>query len=681
LLQRTLNLGILAHVDAGKTTLTERLLYAAGVIDEIGSVDAGTTQTDSLALERQRGITIKSAVVSFAIDDVTVNLIDTPGHPDFIAEVDRTLSVLDGAVLVISAVEGVQPQTRILMRALQRLHIATLLFVNKIDRPGAGSERVLQAISERLGLAIVPMGFVHALGTRAADFRLWGADDAGFRARLAEVLAECDDGILAAYVENEAGVPEGRVRDALVAQTKRALVHPVFFGSAITGAGVDPLMAGVAELLPAATGDADGPVSGTVFKIERGTGGEKIAYVRVFSGTVRTRDRLRFGRGDEDKVTAIGVFERGSIARRASVSAGEIAKLWGLGNVQIGDRIGEVGTDGTHHRFAPPTLETVVVPCSFADHARLPLALAQLAEQDPLINVRQDDARQEISVSLYGEVQKEVIQATLANDFGVDVTFRETTTIYVERPIGTGYAVEFLQEEMNPFSATIGLRVDRGPIESGVQFRFDVDARVVPVYIYKSVDNFVEVMTQYISSTLQEGLFGWRVTDCVVTMTDCGYYIGDGPGKPSGITPRTTAAHFRGLVPLVLMQALKQARTMVCEPIVRVSIEIPTADVSAVLGAVARLGGAAESQAVRKDFSVIAMMLPADHVQGLRRELPGITGGEGVVETTFGGYRPVRGAAPTRRRTTANPLNRVEYMMQFRGRAFRAANQRRNSGE
>src|ERR1039457_94500 len=145
-----LNLGILAHVDAGKTSLTERLLFAAGIIDEIGSVDDGSTQTDSLALERQRGITIKSAVASFAVDDVTVNLIDTPGHPDFIAEVERVLSVLDGAVLVISAVEGVQAQTRVLMRALQRLRIPTLLFVNKIDRAGAHYEAVLESIAERL---------------------------------------------------------------------------------------------------------------------------------------------------------------------------------------------------------------------------------------------------------------------------------------------------------------------------------------------------------------------------------------------------------------------------------------------------------------------------------------------------------------------------------------------------
>ena len=200
---RTLNLGILAHVDAGKTTLTERLLFAAGVIDEIGSVDDGSTQTDTLALERQRGITIKSAVVSFVIDDgVTVNLIDTPGHPDFIAEVERVLNVLDGAVLVISAVEGVQSQTRVLMRTLQRLRIPTLLFVNKIDRAGAGSDRNRQAIAEKLTLAIIAMGSVRDEGTKDARFTPYGTNDVAFTAELAELLADNDDALLTAIVDD-----------------------------------------------------------------------------------------------------------------------------------------------------------------------------------------------------------------------------------------------------------------------------------------------------------------------------------------------------------------------------------------------------------------------------------------------------------------------------------------------
>jgi ribosomal protection tetracycline resistance protein len=667
--KKELNLGILAHVDAGKTTLTERLLYEAGVIDELGSVDAGTTQTDSLTLEQQRGITIKSAVASFALADVHVNLIDTPGHPDFIAEVERVLSVLDGAVLVVSGVEGVQPQTRLLMRALQRLRIPTLVFVNKIDRPGASEERVLKAISERLSPAIIPVGSAHGLGTRAAIFVPWSAEDPVFRARLAEVLAERDAGIMAAYVEDES-VRSHLLRDALAVQTKRALVHPVFLGSARTGAGVEQLMAGIAELLPAATGDADGPVSGAVFKIERGAGGEKIAYVRMFSGTIHTRDRLCFGRGLEDKVNAITVFERGPAVQRPAVSAGAVAKLWGLPEIQIGDRIGESGTEASEPHFSPPTLESVVVAGQPDDRARLRVALGQLAEQDPLINVRQDDTRQEISVSLYGEVQKEVIQATLADEFGLEVTFRETTPIYIERPTRTGEAIEILHAESNPFLATIGLRIDPAPEGSGVDFRLQVDPRTVPLYLYKRVESFSERMGQYVRQTLREGLFGWQVTDCIVTMTKCTYSVPDGP--PSRRGPLSTAADFRKLTPLVLMQAVERAGIVVCEPIVRVNVETPTGTIGAVMAALARLGAAVETPSLQGKLSMIETVLPAARAQDLLRQLPALTGGEGVLESDFAGYQAVSGPAPLGRRTTANPLNREEYLLHLARRGASA---------
>jgi ribosomal protection tetracycline resistance protein len=663
--QKELNLGILAHVDAGKTTLTERLLYEAGVIDEVGSVDAGTTQTDSLALERRRGITIKSAVASFALEDVHVNLIDTPGHPDFIAEVERVLNVLDGAVLVVSAVEGVQSQTRILMRALQRLRIPTLIFVNKIDRPGADDERVLQVISERLSSAIVPMGTAQALGTRAAYFAPFGANDPEFELQLAEVLAEYDDRILASYVENESGIPYSRLRDEFASQTKRALVHPVLFGSARTGAGVEPLMAGIAQLLPSPAEDPDDPLSATVFKIERGPSGEKIAYVRVFSGTVRTRDRVRFGSGLEDKVTKIAVFERGSAVQRPSVSAGAVAKVWGLQDIQIGDRVGELGTDATHHQFPPPTLESVVVSRNPDDGARLHVALAQLTEQDPLINVRQDDTLNEVSVSLYGEVQKEVIGATLEDDYGIGVEFRETTTVHVERPVGTSEALEVLHAKTktnvtgkssptssNPCLATLGLRVEPAPTGSGMELRLDVDVRLVPIYIYKTVDAFINRLAQYVREALREGLFGWQVTDCTVTVTDCGYRA-----------PGSAAADFRNLTPLVLMQALERAGTVVCEPLVRGRLEVPADSVGAVIAALGRLGVAVETQTLRGDLSTIETVLPAARADGLQRQLSVITGGEGVLESSFVGYQPVNGDQPTRPRTTANPLNRDEYMM------------------
>ena len=310
----SLNLGILAHVDAGKTSLTEQLLHAGGVIDQLGSVDKGDTQTDSLALERQRGITIKSAVASFPIgDDLAVNLIDTPGHPDFIAEVERVLRVLDGAVLVLSAVEGVQPQTRVLMRALRRLRIPTLLFVNKIDRAGARNESLLQEISQMPGLDIIPMGDTSALGTKAADFTRWGANDPELRSSLVEALAEHDQEILTSYIEGEGQVPLDRLLELLRVQTQRGSVHPLFFGSARTGAGIDAFISGVSDLLSTcANGDPDAPTSGTVFKIERGASRNKIAYVRLLSGTLRVRDRLVYGQGHEDKVTAIATFDRQS---------------------------------------------------------------------------------------------------------------------------------------------------------------------------------------------------------------------------------------------------------------------------------------------------------------------------------------------------------------------------------
>jgi ribosomal protection tetracycline resistance protein len=646
--RKTLNLGILAHVDAGKTTLTERLLFAAGVIERPGSVDAGTTLTDSLPLERQRGITIKSAVASFPLGDLDVNLIDTPGHPDFIAEVDRVLSVLDGVVLVVSAVEGVQPQTRILMRSLQRLRLPALLFVNKIDRAGARPGGVLDEITRRLRVAAVAMGRVEGAGTRDARFVTPGPDEAGFLAGLAEVLAERDDGLLAAYVREEAGLPYGRLRAALAAQTGQGLVNPVFFGSAVTGAGVEQLMAGLADLLPASAGDPDGPVSGSVFKIERGSSAEKIAYVRMFSGTVCTRDRLRFGAGLDGRVTGVAVFERGPAVRRPSVRAGQIGKLWGLAGARIGDPVGEPAGREGGHQFPPPTLESAVVPREPGDKQRLRAALGQLAEQDPLINLRQDDERQEIYVSLYGEVQKEVIESVLAGDFGLAVTFRETTTIFIERPAGAASALEVLQSDDHPYSATVGLRLEPGPADSGIEFRLEVDPRLLPLFIYKTVASFAEAMTQYVRHTLAEGLHGWRVTDCLVTMNEVGYYVGDGPSKRVLATPKTTAADFRKLTPLVLGQALRRAGTVVCEPMASVRVELPAARTGPVLSSLARLGADVQTSLTQGDLSVVLAALPSAKVRSLQEHLPGLTGGEGVLETGFGGYRPVSGRMPAR---------------------------------
>lgn len=625
---RSLNLGILAHVDAGKTSLTERLLHSAGVLDAVGSVDAGSTLTDSLELERRRGITIKSAVASFTANGVAVNLIDTPGHPDFIAEVERALAVLDGAVLVLSAVEGVQPQTRVLMRTLRRLRVPTLLFVNKIDRRGARD-----VPAARLTPAGVALASVTGLGTRDAAVVPYGADDPAFTARLADVLTRHDDALLAAYLDGP--LPYARLRAELAAQTGRALVHPVLFGSAITGAGVAPLIDALTELLPTAPGAPDAPPTGTVFKVERGPAGEKIAYARLFTGTVRVRDRLRYGRDGEGKVTALTVFEHGADAPAASFTAGRIAKLWGLPAVRIGDELrgplgnGSAPTRSTH--FPPPTLETVVVPSNPSDDNALHVALTQLAEQDPLINVRRDDGR--TSVSLYGEVQKEVLQATLADDYGVDVTFRETTTVHVERPIATGSAVEFLHTPTNPYLATIGLRV--APAPSGITFALEVELGSMPYAFFKAVEETVH-------ETLRRGPHGWRVIDCTVTMTHSGYLARQSSAH-GGFDKNmsSTAGDFRALTPIVLRNALHQAGTRVHEPIHRFTLDVPADTLGTVLPALARLRAVPQTSTPQGEFAVLEGTIPAASIHALDQRLPGLTSGEGTLEHTFTHYTPL----------------------------------------
>ncbi len=668
---KKLNLGILAHVDAGKTTLTERLLYAAGVIDAVGSVDRGTTQTDTLALERQRGITIRAAVVSFVVGDTTVNLIDTPGHPDFIAEVERALSVLDGAVLVVSAVEGVQPQTRLLMRALQRLAVPTLIFVNKIDRVGADDERVLRAIARRLTPAVVPLTVPHDLGSRSAWVEVPEGAAGGHDSRLAAVLAEHDESVLADYLEEADHLAEGGVSgaparqdlwSALVSQSRAALVHPLYFGSALRGIGIETLMAGIAELLPSTEADPGGPASGRVFKVERGAAGEKIAYVRMFSGTLRVRQQF----ASAGKVTAIAVFERGSAPPRASVTAGEIAKVWGLKAVRVGDVLGEARDGDAVVRFPPPTLESAIVPAGPIDRARLGEALRQLAEQDPLINVRLGDRGDDVSVSLYGEVQKEVIQATLREDYGVRADFCEVTPIYVERPVASGEATEVLHAETNPFSATIGFRIEPAQPESGLAFVVAIDPRDAPLYVYKTMAGFVEHMEGFVRRTLEEGLHGWRVTDCTVTLSRCNYALADGPPSRRGAT--STPLDFRGLTPMVVMQALQRAGTVVCEPMVRLTIETPPDAVEAVNTALGKAGAAIESVLLQGEYTSVDALLPSRRAVEIQRLLPELTSGEGVIETSFAGYRPLNGAPPERRRATVNPLDRPTYVAALTGR-------------
>ena len=370
-----------------------------------------------------------------------------------------------------------------------------------------------------------------------------------------EQVAEHDDRLLAAYLDGEEVDPAA----ALAELTRRALVQPVLHGSALTGEGADELRAAIARFLPTSSGDSEAPLDAAVFKIDRGAKGEKVAWMRLFAGTVQVRDRI-----GEAKVTQLEVFDHGGPVAPAAATAGEIAKVWGLHGVQIGDRIG--GADAiARQQFAPPTLEAVVEPVDPDAGNRLRLALEQLAEQDPLIGLRQSGS--ELSVSIYGDVQKEVLEATLARDYDLDVAFLETRPICVERPVGVGEAGELLNAPTNPFNAQLGLRIEPAPDGSGVAFDLGgITHDRIPLYAYKRREEFEAAMASYVRDALRVGLHGWEVIDCVVTLVDCWYSLADGP--PSRRGPLSMPSDFRGLdVARARARARATAGTVVCEPI------------------------------------------------------------------------------------------------------------------
>jgi ribosomal protection tetracycline resistance protein len=402
---------------------------------------------------------------------------------------------------------------------------------------------------------------------------------------------------------------------------------------------VAELAAGIAAHLRPAGGDAIGPVSAKVFKIERERRGGRVAYARVFAGTIRTRDRVPLGDGRQGKVTSLAVFERGGAKQTSSVSAGAVAKLWGLDEARIGDWIGEPRTVVEHH-FAPPTLASVVVA---EDGSRLRTALLQLAEQDPLISIRQDG--DQLSVSLYGEVQKDVVGATLATEYGIEVEFHDTRPICIERPLRTGEALEAIHAETNPYDATLAFRVAPAAEGSGIEFRETVAHDTLPLHIYKTYEGFMAHMRDYVDEALSSGRHGWQVTDCVVTLVQCMHAVADGPPSQRG---GTKAIDFRKLTPLVLAQALGAAGTVVCEPVMRVRLEIPADTIGSVTAAAARVGGTPEMPSVRGALAAVEAVLPAARIAELQRQLPGLTSGEGVLDSEFAGYRPVSGEPPTR---------------------------------
>ena len=645
----SLNLGIVAHVDAGKTSLTERLLFEAGVTAALGSVDAGTTRTDSMELERRRGITIRSAVTTFTVADLTVNLVDTPGHPDFIAEVERSLGILDAAVLVLSSVEGVQPQSVAIWRALQRIGVPAVLFVNKMDRAAADMDRVVGQVRRRLTPYVVELARACNQGRREVSVTPVPLTDESVVA----ALAETDDRLLAQWLLGES-VPSRAILRSLRQAVRRAALAPVVCGSAITGAGVSTLQGVLTEVMPRAD-QRGGPVAGTVFAVDRDDGVRR-AWIRLWSGLLRVRDQVTFTGGRSGRVTAVAVSEPGGVRVGAVARAGQIAVIRGPA-AQIGDHLGLPPRRRTH-RFPPATLQALIEPEDPTQRTALYVGLSDLAEEDPLIDLRLDETHGEVSVRLHGEVQKEVIAALLEERYSVRARFLETSVVCLERVVGTGSSVDRIKVGDNPYLAGIGLRVEAAPGGPGIVFSPGVERGNLP-------PAFIAATEEGVRSALLQGLRGWQVSDCVVTMTESGYWPRQSkPHQKFDKSISSVAADFRNLAPVVVMAALAQAGTQVCQPIDRFDLEVPDESYSPVAALLGRLGASTLDTSVGGGYLRLVGHLPSAAVPDLASRVPDLSSGEGVLVTRLDHHAPVTvNPPPSRRRTGLDPLDRRRWFL------------------
>ncbi len=441
------NVGIFAHVDAGKTTTTEQMLYRSGRIRALGSVDDGTAQTDWLEVERTRGISVRSAVTRFEWKSVQINLVDTPGHADFLSEVERSLRVMDGAVLIVSAVEGVQAQTEVIWQALRDLNIPTLLYINKLDRIGAEPDRVLEEIRRLLSPDAIPVqSFVGVEGEFAGSIELLQADGGGTadslrpvqarvdgedawpkrahedRTRLAEKIAERNDALLERYFE-QGGLDDAEVIAPLKDGVRSCELFPVLYGASGRGIGVDVLMDAIVGLLPAPGGKEEMPLSGVVFKLDKDSTMGRLAYVRLYGGVLRNRDTARnHSLNIEEKVTQIRKMDGQRSEDVGILKAGDIAVVCGWSRARIGDIIGsEEGVPGVR-RLAEPLLTVQAHWRNEAEYPAVVAAMQELADEDPYLDVQWLQEDRELHLRVMGPIQVEVLGQMLLSRFDLSWT-------------------------------------------------------------------------------------------------------------------------------------------------------------------------------------------------------------------------------------------------------------------
>ncbi|WP_085828953.1 GTP-binding protein [Clostridium massiliodielmoense] len=614
------NIGLVAHVDGGKTTTTEQMMYISGSIREIGSVDKGSAKMDYNSIEKKRGITIFSDQTSFTWNDAGINLIDTPGHIDFSSELERSLKALDGAVLIVSAVEGVQAYTETIWNLLRKNHIPTLIFINKLDRVGADIKEVFSQIENNLTEKYLKIQRIDGLEENFNEtIDLLGNEefynDSKDKVELIEKFAEINEEVLEKYLEGEE-----ITREFFIDQLKKSVyegeVFPVLFGSAINGIGIKELLDCIEGILPYSSGNDDEEFSGVVYKIKYDDKIGKLAYVRVLNGKVKVRDSVLNNIGEEEKITQIRKYNGDKYNAVDILASGEIGVICGVKNIKVGDVLGNKEGINIIDEASESALISRVVPQNEEDISSLLKALQVLNEEDPSLQLEYNSEKKEFSISIKGLIHMEVLKELIQERFDIEVELLEPKVNYLET-IGE-VTNGFCHFEPKKHYAEVEVKIEPNKRGKGVEFISEINGDILP---YQYQNNIEKASYEAI---LHGPLIGGKVTDIKIKLTNGKHHL-----------EHTHGGDFRIATIRAIYQAMEKNKNIILEPIYKFKIVVSKEMGGKIMTDILKMGGNFNEPEILGEKIIVTGEVPVATSMNYKLQLLSSTSGKAIVNMQF----------------------------------------------
>ena len=667
-LNKTRNLGIIAHIDAGKTTVTERILYYTGRVHKMGEVHDGEATMDWMLEEKERGITITSAVTSCSWRGHNINIIDTPGHVDFTIEVERALRVLDGAIGVFCAVGGVEPQSETVWHQADRYNVPKIAFINKLDRVGADFFRAVEMIRDRLGAVPLVLqlpwgvedsfkGVIDLIKMKAviwdddmlgAEYREVDIPDEGkeealhYRELLLETLADRDDRIMEKYLSEE-GIETGELKQAVRAATTELQLVPVFCGAALRNKGIQLLLDGIVDYLPSpldippivgrvpGTGEEEsrpadirGPFSALAFKVMMDQG-RKMTYLRVYSGTVRAGDPVyNPAKGVKEKLARLLKMHSNKRERIESASAGDIVAAMGLKLSTTGDTL----CSEAHPillepiQFNEPVISMAIEPRSVQDHEKLLAALRKLTDEDPTFKFKIDEETGQTVISGMGELHLDILIARIRREFSIETNQGKPQVVYRETVTETVKHSEIFDREINGVQHYAGLTIEVSPLPRGSENRF-VNRCTQP----ELAEELISAVRQGVTEAETSGvLMGYPMIDLQTALLDV------------EIRETSDEMAFKVVATMAFKNACAKGKPVLLEPIMRTDILIPEEFMGEVISDLNARQGKIEQISAKGTLQVVTASVPLSKMFGYSTSIRSLSQGRGTFSMQFSHY-------------------------------------------